>query len=165
MAESVQLKRMSVRHDAIAEFLIANPNMRMGAVAAAFGVSPAWLSTIIHSDIFQEYYKRVKGEFIDTRILPLRDKLMGIVDTAVDRLAEQAQVADTKTTLDIADRILGRLGYGTKPQGPTTIVQNNVVMSSLTPQELADARSRYRAMQQALAADTGLPVLNGGALA
>lgn len=154
MAESVQIKRMSVRHDAIAEFLLANPNMKMSAVAAHFGVTQAWLSVVIHSDIFQEYYRKMKGEFIDTRVMPLREKLLGIAEAAVDRLAEQVQTTDSKTTLDIADKILGRMGYGAKPQGPATVIQNNVVVSSLSPEEMNAARERYRAMQRAIANDT-----------
>ena len=68
MAKSVQIQKMSARHEAILQFMIANPTMKMSKVAAHFGVTGAWLSTIIWSDAFQNQLARRHDELFDVAV-------------------------------------------------------------------------------------------------
>lgn len=149
----VQLKNLSKRHDAIMEWLLANPERSLLECARTFVVTQAWLSCIIHSDIFQARYQKMLGEYQDGRIMPLRDKLIGVVNKAIDNVAQAVETsADGEFNLDVADRLLNRLGYGTKvAQAPGGLTINNVQMvSAATPEEIAAARMRFRQSQQEL---------------
>lgn len=143
-----QIKSLKPRHDAIMEWLIANPEKKLGECAAAFKVSQSWLSCIIHSDIFQAGYKKLLGEYHDERILPLRDKIVGIAHVALDRLAEQAPFAPVEQTLDIANGMLKAAGFGS-PQVRVNVPQGGMVaISAVSPEDLERARQRYRDSQR-----------------
>lgn len=151
-----QIKTLKPKHDAIMDWLIANPQAKLGECAAAFGVTQAWLSCIINSDIFQARYQKILGEYRDERILPLRDKLIGIAHQAVDQLA--AHMATEKVgpdfALKVSDTILNRLGYGTKAAAGVTI--NNVAVvapQGISREEIEAARERYRMAQAKLVED------------
>lgn len=142
-----QIKTLSPRHDAIMEWLVANPEKKLGECAKAFGVSQSWLSCIIHSDIFQAGYKKMLGEYHDTRIIPLRDKVIGIAHVALDRLAEQAPAAPLEQSLDIANGMLKAAGFGS-PNVRVNMPNGIAVISAVTPEDLQRARDAYRNAQR-----------------
>ena len=148
------IKKMSLKHEAIAEFMLAHPTAPMGAVAAHFGVTAAWLSIITGSDAFRQYLGELKGEVVETRVLPLRDKLMGLAQASVEKLGKAVDdTQDPRLLLDIADKSAKLLGYGPKPggnqQGPAHVQQTNIY--AVDPELLAQAR------QTMLAAPTSAP--------
>jgi hypothetical protein len=143
MAE-VQIQKMRATHDAILEFLIANPGPAMQRRCAAhFGVTEAWLSVIINSDIFQAAYRDRRDELFAANIVPLHDKLMGVAHLGVDKLADiLSKSSDPDFVKDATDKILHRLGYAPStraPEGPR-ITQNNYY--GVNSNSLASARAR-----------------------
>lgn len=146
MAE-VQVKGLSIRHEAILEFLMANPTAKLGDVAVRFQVSQAWLSVIMHSDAFRAKLAERQDESFGAVVLPLREKLMGVAHQAVDKLGEAIENASAATEkqfiADTADKLLKNLGYSPK-SGP--IVQQNVQQNyySVDKETLADAREKMR---------------------
>lgn len=116
-----EIKSLSHRHEAIGEWLLANPEKKLQECAAQFGVTQAWLSTIIHSDIFKLYYQDLLGDYHDERIIPLRDKMNGIAHQGADRLSEKiATIDDPSVLLNIVDRIGKRLEPA-RPQAGVTV--------------------------------------------
>ena len=139
------LQKLSVKHDAIMQWLIANPQLSLSTCALQFNITQAWLSTIIHSDIFQSKYKELLQGQYDERILPLRDKLVGVTARALDRVSEKLDTCeDAELLLDVANKGLKALGFGS---GPKVAIQNNFgappTRSAVTPGELASARQAY----------------------
>jgi len=125
MAESAGIKRVSIKHEAIIDFLIANPTMRLRDVAAHFGVTQPWLSCIIHSDAFQTLLREKQGVVFHHTVLPIREKMMNIGHMALDKLAEQLPMeTDTRTIANVAESVLDRLGFGTK--GAVVNINNTV---------------------------------------
>lgn len=132
---SPEIHRVSHRHNAIMDYMLANPEIKLSEVAAHFGMTQAWLSTVIHSDCFQSELKEKQGALFDETVLTLRDKITGAAHRALDRLGEKLDtVDDPKFILDASEKTLKALGYGTS----TTIsqaktvnnVQNNFTVSS-----------------------------------
>lgn len=148
-----EIKRLSPRHDAIMEWLIANPELPKAECARVFGVTQAWLSTIIHSDAFQSKYRALLEERMETRIMPLRDKLVGLVDASVEKLMLQAEVnSDPAFHLAIVDKIGKRLPAvhgGEQPRGGVSVQRNTQMnfFSSVSGEELEKARRAYREAQ------------------
>lgn len=127
------IKRVGVKHEAILNFLLANPLVKMGDAAEHFKVSRAWLSLIVHSDVFQRKLRERQDIHFDHSILPAMEKVQLVADLALDRMLECLPYESDVGKLNlVADRALSRLGYGTDSGGGTQVnVQVNVDRSLL----------------------------------
>ncbi len=146
MAHSAGIQKLSNRHEAILQHLIANPTQKLGEVAAAFSVTPCWLSTIIHSHAFQEQLALRQDQMYDTAVVqPLGEKLHAAAHMALDEYMERMPKMSPGELANSTDKLLGRLGYGTggARAGGTTLVQNNTVINNHVPRDvLEEARNR-----------------------
>lgn len=145
---ATQIRKVSIKHDAILDFLLVNPEMKLGLVAAHFDVSQAWLSVIIHSDAFQARLKEKGSDMFGATIVPLREKLLGVAHVGVDKLGEAMENAsassDKQFIADTTDSILKNLGYSPKSAAPiqTGNTQNNFFV--VDKEALAGAREKMR---------------------
>ena len=150
-----EIKRVSVKHEAIMEYMLVNPAAPLREVAAHFGVTQAWLSTIIHSDAFQAKLSEKKDDLFSATIVPLREKMLGLAHMGVEKLGDAMEhaspISDKDFIADTTDNILKNLGYSPKsaPAGAMPMNQQNnyYVVDSNT---LAQARARMGQGQQAL---------------
>jgi hypothetical protein len=111
----VQLVELNHRHMAIAEYLLANPSARLKEIAAAVGMSVSWVSIVTNSEVFREYLQQRNREIADTIHLSLQEKVVGIAHRAVEKLGDAVDDSqDPAFILAVADKTLGRLGYGAK---------------------------------------------------
>lgn len=145
---ATQIQKVSIKHDAILDYLLIHPAMKLGDVAGHFGVSQAWLSVIIHSDAFQVKLAEKSGECFGTTVLPLREQLMGVAQVGVTKLGEVLENASSSTDkqfiVDTTDSILKNLGYSPKsvnPQ-PSNVTQNTIFVADRAT--LASAREKMR---------------------
>lgn len=165
--DGVQLQSLSPTHEAIAEYLIANPGKGcMARCAAEFNLTPHWLSSLVHSDAFQAYYRNRRDEFFATGIVSLGEKIAGAADRAIERLAEAIETEkETRTLADAADKLLNRLGYGATGAANSinTTVNNTYVVTSTL---LQDARERAKKRGSTFDSDQTeeLPALDGVSL-
>lgn len=148
MAE-VQVKTLSVRHDAIMDYMLANPVEQLGTVAQNFGVSAAWLSVIIHSDAFQRQLADKKDVLFGAAVVSVREKLNGVAAYALDKLAQSLEHASPASDKDFiastTDSVLKNLGYGPKSVpgfAPGNVEQQNIFVVS--KESLASAREKMR---------------------
>lgn len=126
------IRRVGIKHEAILNYLLANPLVKMRDVAAHFKVSQPWLSLIVHSDAFQKKLRERQDIHFDTSILPAMEKVQLVADIALDRLIENLPYeTDTAKLNAVADKALSRLGYGTGEVGTQVNVQVNVDRSML----------------------------------
>lgn len=148
-----QIKSLSVKHDSIIDFLIAHPDMKLGLVAEQFGVSQPWLSTIIHTDIFQAALAEKMDGAFNATILPLREKMLGVAHVGIEKVGEALASVDTTNpgqrdfAVDTTDRILKSLGFSPNPQAPpgnTNNIQQNFY--SVDRNTLASARDKMKAI-------------------
>lgn len=143
MAESAQILKVGVKHEAILNFLVTNPLVPLSQVAREFGVTQPWLSTIIHSDAFQARLKERQGQVFHHNVLPLAEKLLGLAHVAVEKVGQQLETSiDPEHTLEVATRILDRIGHSPRSaqNAPAQMnVQNNFY--TVDKDTLAEARN------------------------
>jgi len=145
-----QIAKVSIRHDAILDYLLIHPAEKLGDVAKHFNVSQPWLSVIIHSDAFQAKLAEKSGECFSTTVLPLREQLMGVAQVGVEKLGEVLEnaspVSDKQFIVDTTDSILKNLGYSPKSSAPAQpnggVTNNNVFI--VDKAALASAREKMR---------------------
>lgn len=133
-------------------FILANPTCKYSEVAAEFGVTQAWLSTIIHSHAFQDQLRRRHDELFDVAVIqPLGDKIHAAAHMTLDEYMEKVPNLNADQLISAGDKLLSKLGFGTKTNGnsgPTTIINGNVVQNNqvntahVSPSVLAAARER-----------------------
>jgi hypothetical protein len=101
---------LSPKHDSLVEYLLHNPTMKMGEVAAYCGITRTALSIIVHSDLFQARLAQRREEYYGTVGRPIRDKIMGVAAAALDRLGEEVETSlDGGFLLETADKLLGHV--------------------------------------------------------
>ena len=139
----VQVLRLSNKHEAILEHMVANPKQKLSEVAAEFDVTPAWLSVLIHSDTFQEALRKKRDEVFHPAQISLQEKLTGMAHLALDKLGEEIDNGKVSPALllETSNGVLDRLGYGTKPAGGGS--QTNIFMGAVSSGALHDARAAF----------------------
>lgn len=143
MAESVQIQSMSPKHMAIADWLLANPEQKRGDLAKQMGVSESWLSIVIHSDVFREYFTSRRDKHEEE----LRKQIVGAqLQVTLKALATLDKVLDMdnvdgRLALDVAERTAARLGFEPKPSKRTLTEERTMSFSRpVNPQVLAEGR-------------------------
>lgn len=139
MAESAGVVALSHTHEAVMNWMLMNPDKSLRECADHFGYTQSWLSTLIHSDIFQvKLAERQEG--IRTRIADsIPQKLRMAADVGIEKLATKLEESeDADFILDATDKLLHRLGYAPARSAGTPIaqaggagsVQNNFFISA-----------------------------------
>ncbi len=137
------IARLSHRHDQIINWLLLNPHRPLRDCAAHFNYTQAWLSSLIHSDIFQAKLKERQGEVFVAVANDIPAKLRGLADIAIEKVTRMVEESeDPDLALDVFDKTLHRLGYAPQkaaaPAGPAPQVNVFAVSSA----DLAQAPAR-----------------------
>lgn len=144
MAESAQIDKVGNWHEQLVTFLIANPRMKRSDVARHFQVTPAWLSTVIHSDVFQAKLAERQDECFSSATADIKARLESIAHGSLEKLEEKIETTEEVSEIrEIAKLALTNLGYNNGPNGKAPgpgLVQNNFY--SVSPELLASARER-----------------------
>lgn len=145
MAE-VQIQSMSHRHMAIADWLLSNPERKLSVCAMEMGVSQSWLSIVIHSDLFREYFaqRRAMHEMgLRERIVGAQLKVTLSALAALDSLMESDEV-DGRLVLDTAERIANQLGFSPRASARVIEERTQEITAPVSAGILAEARERMR---------------------
>lgn len=135
----MSLQRTSHRHEAIAEWLVMNPDRPLGDCAKFFNYTQAWLSQIVHSDLFQVYYRQVCDDRKEIGVHTIANKMSYAAGLALDKTIERLENKPSERfILETADGFLQKLGYGTK--GDLHIHNDQHI--HLTADQLNAARTR-----------------------
>lgn len=134
----MDLKNISTTHEQILNWLLLNPHKSMRECADTFGYTQSWLSTLVRSDLFQAALAEKQKELSSRVASNVTNKLTGVVDVALDKLAEHVEKSENPDfLLAVADKGLHRLGFGPASyrnpnpsgmQGP--LVQQNFMVSA-----------------------------------
>lgn len=143
------IQRISHRHSMIMNWMVLNPDKPLRMCADHFGVTQAWLSTVIHSDVFQAEFQQKLQNIHGRCAAAIPEKLRVVADIALDKLADKiAESEDPDFILDAADKALHRMGYAPSSArngyqaGQNVNVQQNVFM--LSQEDLDKARGIMR---------------------
>ena len=136
-------KELAPVHVQMLDWICANPHKSYGELAAVFGYTPGWVSQVIHSDAFQALLAERQTEMFGDIRLTVKDRVMGLAHESLKRLTEKVSTEnDTDKIANAADIALKALGFGAKAAQASvgTINANQVVVTSVDPQTLAQAR-------------------------
>lgn len=151
MAET-QIDKLRIRHESILNWLLANPDKTQGECAEVFGVTEPWLSVIVNSDVFQARLRERQGELATNMDGIIKAKMLGVVDRGLGRLEKMVETSPDPTfVLQTSDKLLQRLGYGSKAAAPQQAATPPVLQVHTTVLLAAQARMSERG--QTLAAD------------
>lgn len=146
-APRYELKAISHVHEAVLNWMIAHPDKKLSQCAEHFGYTQSWLSTMIHSDLFQAALKEKQDKVFSGLAGTINEKLMAGADIGVTKLVEKLETSeDPKFIKETTTMMLEKLGFGAQtrvagalPAG-TQNVQNNFYMASQA--DLQQARGR-----------------------
>jgi hypothetical protein len=148
-----ELKSVSHVHESVMNWMIANPQRSLAACAQEFGYTQAWLSTMIHSNLFQARLREKQDVLFGDLATSLNDKLAAGADIGVTKLVSQLERSeDPKFIKDTTTMMLDKLGFGASARlgTPNTIhnapVQQNYYMASAA--DLAEARGRIMSVPE-----------------
>jgi hypothetical protein len=145
MARSASIQKVSIKHEAIMDFLILNPTMKMAEVAAHFGVTFPWLSTIVHSHAFQDLLRKKQDELFDCAVVQeVGGKLEAAAQVTLDAYLEKVPTLTADQLISSSDKLLGRLGYGTRNGSVNVNVGEgaNLQINQVNGEVLAKARDK-----------------------
>ena len=137
------LQKTNHRHEAIAEWLVSNPDKQMGDCAKFFKYTQPWLSRIVHSDLFQAYYRNLcdkRGEIAVHSIAAKLNYAVNIaLDKTIDRLQDTEKPPSERFIMETGSTLLDKLGYGGK--GDLHVHTGDEKHVHLTPEQLLNARN------------------------
>ncbi len=146
MAASAQIDKVSWRHEQIVDWMLANPAAKQSACAEFFGVTQAWLSTIIHSDAFQEYkarrYARHQQMLSESTIEKVEGLARGAVEVLYERITNEREEIPLGIVKETADMALKACGFG--PKGNSNNAEVNVSINVAGAESLERAREKMR---------------------
>lgn len=137
-------------HLAMVDMLVQNPWMSQNELAAAFGRTPAWISTIVTSDAFKQRLEERRDEVVDPEIrLTLKERFEALTVRSLQKLQERLEHQPSDgLLLKAAD--LGAKALGIGGNAPTPVL--------ITSEErLASLANRLKALQNGTGARFGGP--------
>jgi hypothetical protein len=114
---TTEIVRVAYTHDAMIDFLVANPHADGRLLSLHFGYTQGWISCIIQSDAFRERLAQRKDELVDPAILAeLETKFRALADLSLTKMLEKLE--SPNVTFDDAAKgaeiAAKALGYGAK---------------------------------------------------
>lgn len=115
-ATMYQLKAMNHRHEGLLTWLLLNPHRPLGDCARDLGYTQAWVSNVVHSDMFQALYRAECAKRNEIAVHTISSKLGRLTAAVLDRSIERIENGTaTEKFLDNTRRgCLEALGYTSK---------------------------------------------------
>ena len=107
-----ELVALSHTHEMLLNWLVVNPERSLRECADHFGYTQSWVSSLIHSDLFQSALKQKQMDIAIRVAESIPEKLRRAADIGVEKLADHLEKSeDPEFILDATDKILHRMGY------------------------------------------------------
>jgi len=149
-----KVPKMRYSHEGMANLILENPWISQNQLAAHFGYSPGWISTIITSDAFQSLLATRRAELIDPELrLTLEERFRALTAQSLrilqDKLSRPADQVPDQLALRAAElgaKALGIGGNAPPPPAPNPADYLPALAERLmrlqgrpVPQEISDA--------------------------
>lgn len=163
----MEIAKLSYRHRAIMDMMLANPTMTQGEIAARLGYTQTWVSLISGSDLFKLEFERRRRNLEGEQSRVITAKLIGIAQkglSAIDRGLEPDPMTGAspapRVALDSTSLALRALGFldSAKPQVNMTVnAAAPVQINTVDPRVLAEARNLMKKLHSNPEADNAIP--------
>lgn len=134
----VQLKRLTHHHHAIMDFMLANPTFTLDELAKHFKRTPAWVSTVRNSDLFQMRLKERRQLMDEDQAFRIGQKIAKVAEKGIEAMLDVVQddEQDARVKLDATKTALEAIGFlgkgrtsSSDPAQAAAPVQVNIGMS------------------------------------
>lgn len=137
-------------YDALATWLLLNPDKTLTEAAQYFGRSASWISAIVHSDSFRVLFRTRAGEINALAAKTTVEQVDGIASLSLEILRQQLEnkgiAMEHAEVRETASMVLKSLGYGQSRAAPG--VQANVQVNIGVDREtLNSARDKMRELR------------------
>lgn len=149
-----QIKRLSGKHMAMMDYMLANPKASSVEIAKAFDVTLPWFSTVRNSDLFRTTYNERRALISERQKEILSEQFTAIAHSGLNALQDAIHDEDVgvSTKLAITKFATEALGYGVKGTQQPSSVNVNVTNNTLTvegPEQTAIQNARARILERA----------------
>ncbi|WP_322496966.1 hypothetical protein [Chloroflexus sp.] len=118
--------KLRYTHQAMCDVIVQNPGISQNQLAALFGYTPAWVSTVINSDAFQALLAQRREELVDPEIrLTIEERYRALAAESLRVLqAKMARPADQVSdnlalkAAELSAKALGLGGNASPPAAP-----------------------------------------------
>lgn len=87
---AIRPTKLRYTHEAMIDMIIAEPGISQNKLAAIFGYTTGWLSTVMGSDAFKAKLAERRGELVDPVLkLSLDERFRGMVEKSLEVLQEK----------------------------------------------------------------------------
>lgn len=126
-----QIKRLSEKHMAMMDYMLANPAASMLEIAKAFSVSLAWFSTVRNSDLFRQTYNERRRVISERQQEIVSEQLSSLANKGMARLADALDDEETGvgTVISITKLALEHSGLS-QAKASTSVVVNNTTTNT-----------------------------------
>ncbi|TXH42202.1 MAG: hypothetical protein E6Q97_36000 [Desulfurellales bacterium] len=150
------IAKVRYSHKAMADLIIESPWISQNQLAAHFGYSPSWVSTMLASDAFQSYLAARQEELVDPTLrLTLQERARALLEQSFRVLQEKIskpadQVPDMLALRagEMAGKLLG-MGTAPPPAPPpapgahlSQLAERLAMLGVSTPTEVVDVQAR-----------------------
>ena len=128
MAE-VQIASMSHRHKAIADWLLMHPEVKnLDLLAEHMQISRSWLSIVMNSDVFKEYFEKRRQEWQREMMGEIGALQLRVMKRAYERTHDllSDDSTDPRLVFDVANKTAERL-FGKTGTAPTAVVKDEKI--------------------------------------
>lgn len=118
------IQKVRYTHEAMIDLIVGNPWISQNDLAAHFGYTPGWISTVIASDAFQEQLAKRREEVVDPGLkATIEERFRALVIRSLEVLQQklnQPQVNDQVAlrAAELGAKALG-IGGNAPPRAPT----------------------------------------------
>jgi hypothetical protein len=112
---AIRPTKLRYTHEAVIDQILANPGVTQNQLAAMFGYTPGWLSTVMGSDAFKAKLAERREEMVDPVLrMTLEERMRGMVEKSLEVLSEKLSQPALQVPDNLALRAmeLGAKGLG-----------------------------------------------------
>jgi hypothetical protein len=139
MSSETAIQKISYTHDAMIDYIVANPTTSQNEIARAFGYTAPWISRIFASDAFQARLAERKTELVNPVIVAnVEERIQGLAMQSIEILEQKlAQTQNPDLAVKVFELSTKAAGYGARKENVG--VQNNFVVH--LPNKINDPHS------------------------
>ena len=141
--EPSRVAKIRYTHVDMIDFIIANPQVSQGQLAARYGYTQAWVSNIMASDAWQSALAARREEVIDPALKEtIAERMKGLTLQSINVLQEKLAAPSVSDTVALKAFELGSraLGFG-QPQAPAAAPSDSL---ELLAKRLIELNRQYR---------------------
>jgi hypothetical protein len=150
------IKWLNSVHEYMALWLLANPHRHQSELAAEIGYTEAWISTVIHSDMFQAAYRELCGTYQEVAVEGIGEKVNAAAMEALGAMREKIRnkACSEAFLLGATKTLLGAIGYGA-PQVAQSTSQHMHQHLHVSREDILESRARMEARYSSRALPSG----------